>query len=405
LTEFAVTVRTPTGAPRAFTRTAASAAELAAALRAEGFLVLSLEPRRAATEALPPLWHPAWWRPLRAFDVEMGFRQLASLLRGGVALLAGLKSVEEQAPCARARRAWREVREAVYAGRGFASALGARPRVFDELAQRLTEVGERTGELERAVTRAADQMEGRRELRATVVNALIYPVLAVMLAVAVSAYLVVAVIPKVAEFLEAGGAELPHLTQLLVDVSLWLRVNGLAVLAVLAGSVAAWCVVRCTGAGREGQDVFLLHLPVVGRVLRLAGTALFARAMQTMTEAGVTLVEALAVGARLLPNRRLRRRVAAAQAAVVRGSSLADALLPAREFMPMLRQMAAIGEVSGTLPETFGETARFHEMLLARTIKRFGMLIEPVMIVITGTIVGFVYIAFFMAIFALAGVS
>ena len=89
----------------------------------------------------------------------------------------------------------------------------------------------------------------------------------------------------------------------------------------------------------------------------------------------------------------------------MRGLPLADSLAPAKEFMPMLARMAAVGEVSGSLPESFGETARFHEMLLALAVKRFGMLIEPVMIVITGSIVGFVYIAFFMALFAIAGTN
>ena len=95
----------------------------------------------------------------------------------------------------------------------------------------------------------------------------------------------------------------------------------------------------------------------------------------------------------------------AAHDAVMRGVSLERSLGGAREFMPMLRRMAAVGEVTGVLPEAFGETARFHEMLLAIAVKRFGMMIEPVMIVVTGGIVGFVYVAFFMALFAIAGAA
>ena len=127
--------------------------------------------------------------------------------------------------------------------------------------------------------------------------------------------------------------------------------------------------------------------------------------MEIMTQSGVTLIDSLSVAARLLSNRRLRRRVESARDGVVKGLSLEGALSGAVEFMPMLRSMAATGEASGSLPEAFGETARFHEMLLALAIRRFGMLIEPVMIVVTGLIVGFVYIAFFMALFAMAGAT
>ena len=190
-----------------------------------------------------------------------------------------------------------------------------------------------------------------------------------------------------------------------MDFSDWVNANGLVILACVGGAAAAWMAVRLHSGGRELEDVFLLKVPVVGRILRLSGTALFARSMQIMTESGVPLLDSLATGARLMANRRFRRRVAAAHDGVMRGQTLAESLEPASEFMPMLRRMAAVGEVSGSLPESFGETARFHEMLLAIAVKRFGILIEPVMIAVTGGIVGFVYIAFFMALFAIAGAA
>lgn len=253
------------------------------------------------------------------------------------------------------------------------------------------------------MSRAADQMEARRNLRTQVINALVYPALAVAMAVGVSAFLVLAVIPKISEFLRSGGAELPELTQLLMDCSAWVRANGLSLAVGLVASAVAWNVVRRNERGREAQDVLLLRLPVAGRILRLSGTALFARSMQIMTESGVTLLDALATASRLMANRRLRRRVARAHDLVMQGNTLRQSLAEAPEFLPMLSRMAAVGESTGALPEAFGEAARFHEMMLAVAVKRFAIVIEPVMICVTGLIVGFVYIAFFMAIFAIAG--
>ena len=401
---FTVRAKNNQGITRLFQREAGNRAELLAELKAEGYLVLEIREVKEKSP-LPPWYSLNWMLQMSGFDVEMGLRQLASMLKSGVTLLAAVNTVAEQALKPRAIRTWLNIAGAVYHGESFAAALAAENRHFGEIVVRLAEVGERSGELEHAMTRAADQLEARRNLRAQVVNALMYPCLAVMMAVGVSAYLVMAVIPKIAEFLESGGAELPEMTKMLMDFSAWVQANGLQILLYLVATAAAWFVVRLNAKGREYEDVFLMKIPITGRILRLSGSALFARSAEIMTESGVTILDTLQTSARLLANRRLRLRIEYAHDHVMKGGTLADALKTAKEFTPMLRKMAAIGEVTGSLPEAFGETARFHEMLLAIAVKRFGMMIEPVMIVITGLIVGFVYIAFFMALFSIANIQ
>lgn len=373
-------------------------------LRSEGLLVLSLREIRDDS-GLPPFWSPSWLRPMTGFDVEMGLRQIASMLKSGITLLKAVHTVADQSSSPRAVSTWRGVAEGVFAGETFAGSLARYPRRFGEIIVRLAEVGEKSGELERTLSHAADQMEARRNLRTAVINALVYPVMAVVMAIGVSAYLVVAVIPKVAEFLQSGGATLPPVTEALMGFSSWVNSNGVNIVVSIAAAVAVWFTVRAFASGRETEDAILMKIPITGRILRLSGTALFARSMQIMTESGVPLLDALATVSRLLPNKRMARRVSQAHDGVLSGSTLAESMSTAVEFTPMLRRMAAVGEIGGSLPEAFGETARFHEMLLAIAVKRFGMLIEPVMIVVTGGIVGFVYIAFFMALFAIAGTT
>ena len=398
MSRFAATVRDAAGARRVVVREAGSAAEARAGLRAEGMLVLDVEEPRG--EGLS--FGPGWLLPMSGFDVEMGLRQMASMLRSGVSVVLALSTTAEQARRPRAARAWRRVCDRVLAGESLADAMAAQGR-FGEMTVRLARVGEQSGELDVALARAADQLEARRGLRALVVNALVYPVLAILMAVGVSAFLVVSVIPKISAFLQASGAELPELTRALVDSSAWLVAHGRAILLSVAGAVGLWLAARATRAGRELEDALLLRLPVAGGILRLSGTAVLARAMQTMVSSGVSLLDALGVAALLLSNNRLRRRVERVRDEVERGSSLAAPLSAAPEFMPMLGRMAAVGETTGSLAETFGETARFHESMLAAAVKRLSALMEPVMICVTGAIVGFVYVAFFMAIFALAG--
>ncbi len=393
------------GTRRNVRREAASAHEVVAALRAEGCVVVSVEVADGAGHREPPPWSPAWLRPMSGFDVEIGLQQLASMLKSGVSLLVALETVAEQALSPRAARVWRAVQEAVAAGGTLSSALSAQGRRFGAAAIELVRVGEQSGELDAALLHAAQQLESQRNLRTLVLNALAYPAVAVTLAIGVCAFLVVGVIPKIADFLESGGASLPATTQLLVDLSGWLRANGLAVLAGIAAAVLLFLAARLVPAGRLALDTVSLRLPVAGRIHRLAGTAVFSRAMGMLVESGVTLLDSLDVVRSLLSNSRLAGRVREAYGAVLRGGALAPALRARGDFMPMLSQMVAVGETTGSLGEAFAEVARFHEMMLSVAIKRFSVAIEPVLIVVTGGVVGYVYIAFFMALFSMAGVS
>lgn len=405
---FSAKIKDANGATHMVTGEAESLKSYVSGLRQNGCIVISATEK---SDALPkseknwPIWHPAWLRQITSFDVELGFRQIGSMLKSGVTILAALKTVAEQARGPRAARMWNAVHDKVVAGSSLSSAMESVSHKFGNVAIQLVKVGEHTGELDIALIRAAEQMEGRRNLRATVANALTYPIIATVAAIGVSIYLVVAVIPKIAEFLGNGGVTLPPMTQLLVDISDWVRLNGLYALAVILGTIIILFAMRFFHTGREIEDSAVVHLPIVGNVMRLSGTAIFSRAMHMLLDSGVTLLDALGVSEGLIGNSRMSRRVKDAKDAVMRGATLEEALRPAREFMPMLHRMAAVGETTGALGDAFAEVARFHEMMLSITIKRFSVTIEPAMIVITALIVGFVYVAFFMALFSMAGAA
>ena len=399
--EFVATVRNGQGYAMRLEREAPSASALAAQLRGEGMVVLSVESRGEAAGAIAK--HTFAPKKMSGFEVEMGLRQLSSMLSSSVTLLMSLRTVAEQSSGRRARRLWSETADRVLGGSSFAEAMEREKRTFGEVTARLAAVGEQSGELAATLGRAADQLESARNLRTAVVNALVYPLITLVMAFAVSVYLVAAVIPKLGEFLVDSGGELPEVTKMLMDFSEALREHALVIVLGGAAAAAAWWALRLFPATRELQDALLLKLPVAGRILRISGTAIFARSMEIMTSSGVTLLDGLESAAGILANRRLRSRAVEMRNSVLSGKSLADSVAPAKEFMPMLRHMAAVGEVSGSLPAAFAQTARFHELILALAIKRLGMLVEPVMIVVTGAIVGFVYIAFFMALFAIAG--
>lgn len=402
---FEATVRTSAGKRERVKRIAATQREATSSLRDEGHVILSvkeLSEDGAASGSLPPPWHPSWLKPMGPFDIEIGFRQLASMLKSGVSILVALETVAKQAMSPRASKVWFNLYEMVSSGISLSSALSKCNGIFSAVTIELVKVGEQAGELDSSLLHASRQLESQRNLRSMVVNALTYPIFAVVMALSVSVFLVVSVIPKIGDFLQSGGASLPAITQLLLDISEWIRINGLLLIIFTVAFLAFIAALKMTSAGRLFLSTVLLRIPVVGNIQRLSGTASFARAMEMLVQSGVTLVEALDVVRPLLSNARLSLCVRDAYEAVIRGETLASVLRKPGAFTPMLGQMVAVGETSGSLPEAFGEVARFHESMLKVTIRRFSVTIEPIMIIITGLIVGFVYLAFFLALFSMA---
>ena len=340
----------------------------------------------------------------RSIDLEMGFRQLASMLQSGISLVSALRTAAEQAPRHSARRLWNAIADRVETGLSPAEAFAAARR-FDDYSLALVRVGGESGELETAFARAADHLEQTRAARALLVNALVYPALVLLLTIGVVALMVVKVIPQVRDFLLAGQQRLPAVTQTLLDVTDALRMGFPWFVLGAALAAAALAVLRLNPEAHRLTDAALLRIPGIGRLLRLSATARFSRGLSILVASGLSLVEGLETAASLLSNRCLRARVLDARRDILRGSTLADALARVPEFLPMLAKMAAVGETTGNLAATLSENARYHEELLLATVKRLGILVEPVLILVVGAIVGFVYTAFFMALFSLASAA
>ncbi|MCG3135673.1 MAG: Type II secretion system protein F [Planctomycetes bacterium] len=340
----------------------------------------------------------------RPVDLEVSLRQIALMLRSGVTLLDALRLAAEHAGSPALEELWRAASARVRSGASFSEALSESDAV-PTVAVAMTSVGERTGDLDDALDRAAAAMERRRLLLTSVRTALLYPAIVVVLAIGVVAYMLVGLVPKVRSFLAGFGRTLPPLTQALVDASEFVERHWMTGLVLAAAALAALWLVRASPPGRLATDRAALRVPIAGHTVRLAATAGAARTLSTLLASGVRLTEALLVLERLHSNRWLASRVAAARARVVDGSALAPALAAQGGFLPLLSGMAAIGESSGALDTVLDRTAAFHEARLESHVKRLGSLIEPAIVIVVGGIVGFVYLACFMAIYAVAGRS
>ncbi|HWB00850.1 MAG TPA: type II secretion system F family protein [Pirellulales bacterium] len=384
---------------------ATDANALAGQLRDRGWLVVDIRapaaPEKSLSEQLAFL-NVVRRLPPASFDIELSLLQMGVMLRGGLTLLSSLNTVAEQARRETMAIIWRNIAQRVQAGSSFADAM-AEHRCFNRLVVQLVRVGEQTGNLERVVSRAADILERRRALRTNLLTALSYPTLVLAAAIGVTAFMIVSVIPKLQVFLSALGRKLPWMTQTLVDISTWTQTYIVHVVVGIVAAIAGATVIYLWPPGRFWCDRYALRVPVLGSLFRLAATATFARSLGILIRSGITLLESLRTVEGLHRNRFLRNRVQVARDEVLQGGNLAEPLQTRHAFMPMLSAMVAVGESTGTLDDVLDEVANFHEAQLQVAIRRFSAIIEPMIIVVVGGIVGFVYISFFVALFSAAG--
>ncbi len=367
-----------------------------------GLQLVSLEALPVANATLLGELDPRRWMPVRSRDVELALRQLALMLRSGLNLMSALKSLVEQTELVRLATVLDRVHRRVAKGDTLAAALGEH-KIFPPLVVQLTSVGEQTGKLDQVLEQASSYMTQRRMAISEVRVALAYPTVVATAAIVIAAYLIFAVIPELQKFLSALGRKLPRMTQSLVDFSQWFQLHGAMLsvlgLALIAGviAVAKW------PPGRLWLDRWMLRVPVIGGIFRLSGTATLANSLAVMIRSGIKLVEALNIAQRLQGNRYLAAKLAEASNSVVRGKAIAPSLAGRDGFAPMLPSMISIAERTGQLDATLEEVAKFCDIELKSKIKRMSQLVEPAVIVIAGGIVGYVYIAFFMALMSAGG--
>ncbi len=300
---------------------AASPQELRGLLHTQNLQLVSwsesLKSVRGSTIGWPKLSWPFLRRPSWS-SIEVALRQLAMMLRSGLDLRSSLLAVANQTSSRRLRRSLQRVVHDVEHGQAFAGALQV-SQAFPDIVVQLAAVGEASGTLSEVLEKAANHLERRRSSINTVRVALAYPGVVAIATVLVASYLIVSVIPQLQKFLTAMGRKLPAMTQSLVDLSLWFQINGQALLvAIVAVGVGVFAAMRWQPA-RIVIDRWLLRMPIVGRILQVAGTGTLASSLAVMTRSGVQLVESLSISAGLQGNRHLAGCVDQAAHSVRRG--------------------------------------------------------------------------------------
>jgi type IV pilus assembly protein PilC len=308
--------------------------------------------------------------------------------------------LEEQTENSLLRRTVSAVREDVTAGIAFSQALARHPRVISELFVAMVRAGETGGNLDGALERVADQLEKDDNLRRTVRAAMVYPALIGAFALAVLVGMVLFIIPVFADMYADLGGRLPALTRVMIGLSDAMRTYWYAFLA--APIAGAWLFVRWkrTDGGRRAWDRLKLRIPFrVGSIVRKIAIARFARTLGTLTASGVPLLVALRITARTAGNRVISDPIDEVVERVKEGQPLALPLERTGVFPPMVTHMLAVGEETGAMDRMLHKLADFYEDEVAVQLKSLTSLIEPLLMIVVGAIVGLVVISLYLPMF------
>lgn len=369
-----------------------SARQVRQQLREQGMAPLNVElasDREHQSAAAPPLLR----RGIRAAELALITRQMATLVQAALPIEEVLKAVAQQCDKPRLKRILLSVRSRVVEGYTLADGLREFPGAFDQLYCAMVAAGERSGHLDTVLNRLADYTEQRQRLRGKLLQAMIYPTMLTLVSLGVISVLLAAVVPKVVDQFVHMGQILPLSTRILIGASDWVRDYGLvtAGLLLLAGVVGRRLLRRPNI--RKRYHGLLLRLPVLGKVARGLNTARFARTLSILNSSAVPLLDGMHIAAGVLTNLRVKAAIAEAAERVREGGSLRAALEQTRLFPPMMLHMIASGEQSGELEQMLARAADNQDREFEGQVNLALGIFEPALIVGMAGIVLFIVIA------------
>ncbi len=335
-------------------------------------------------------------------EVVIFTRQFATMIDAGLPLVQCLEILGSQQVNVHFKKVITTVKADVESGSTLADGLGKHDRVFDDLFVNLVAAGEVGGILDTILNRLATYMEKSMKLIRQVKSAMIYPIVVSIVAGVVTAVLLIFVIPVFEKMFRDFGGKLPAPTQLVIDLSNGLRANLLpAILGLVVVIVGTRALAR-TDRGRLFFDTVQLKAPVLGPLFRKVAVAKFTRTLGTMISSGVPILDALQITARSSGNKVVENSILYTRERISEGRSMADPLAETGVFPPMVVQMIAVGESTGAMDTMLQKIADFYEDEVDTAVASLSSLLEPLMMVVLGVLLGGLIIAMYLPIFELA---
>jgi general secretion pathway protein F len=345
-------------------------------------------------------------RGVRTKDLLVFTQELSTLLAAGMPLDRSLTTLADLTQGAELKRATGEVLTSVRGGASLAQAMGQHPGIFPPLYVSMVKAGEIGGVLDEVLRRLVDYLASAQELRDEVRSAMTYPILLTAVGAVSITVLLVFVLPKFATMFADLGQALPFSTRIMLGISdVFSNIWVLPGLLLLGGGSYGLFRYLNTGSRRYGLDTWKLRMPVVGALLRRMEVARFGRTLGTLLRSGVPVLQALDIVREVATNQVISRAVSDVQVGVREGAGMAGPLGRSGVFPPLALQMIAVGEDTGKLDEMLLTTADYFDREVRNEVKRLTTLLEPVMILVMGLVVGFMVISMLMAVFSINDIN
>ncbi|MGN5107236.1 type II secretion system F family protein [Aeromonas hydrophila] len=342
---------------------------------------------------------------IKPMDIAVVSRQITTMLSAGVPLVQSLQIIARSHEKAAMRELMGQIATDVETGTPMSEALRRHPRHFDDLYCDLVEAGEQSGALETIYDRIATYREKSEALKSKIKKAMFYPTMVILVAIVVTSILLLFVIPQFEDIFKSFGAELPIFTQFVIGISRFMQNWWYVIFGGIALSiflyVRAW---RASQKVKDNTDKFILTIPVVGMILHKAAMARFARTLSTTFSAGIPLVDALVSAAGASGNYVYRTAIMAIRNEVVAGMQINVAMRTVDLFPDMVIQMVMIGEESGAIDDMLSKVATIFEQEVDDLVDGLTSLLEPLIMVVLGVLVGGMVVAMYLPIFKLGSV-
>jgi len=338
---------------------------------------------------------------VKANDLSVASRQLATMVTSGMSIMRALQVLETQTGSKMLKEAIAGVRHDVEAGLLLSDAMARHPKVFGSLYVAMVRAGETGGVLEECLMRVADQLEKDAALRRQVRAAMIYPALVITFAVGVLLALVAFLIPVFVGVFKQFPGKLPALTQFMVNFSHLVTHQWYVLIIFVIAAVGGFIALRRNERGREMWDAFKLRIPMkIGEVVQKVSIARWSRTLSALTSAGVPIMQAIEITGKTAGNSVIEKSMGDVITSVKGGGTISAPLRECPVFPPMVSQMVGVGEETGALDAMLAKIADFYDNEVEAAVKALTSILEPVMIIFVGGIVGVIVISMYLPLFS-----
>jgi type IV pilus assembly protein PilC len=374
-----------------------SKAAVVAELRRKGLTVVRLEEKRGALDLRAMMENS---KRISMRDKAVFARQFATMINSGLAVLRALYVLEEQTQNQRFKKIIKLVRDDVEAGMPLSDAMAKQPAAFDRLYVAMVRAGEAGGALDLTLLRLATQLEKQDSLRRSIKSAMTYPILIAAFAIMVMIGMLLFIIPIFANMYKDLGGQLPSLTRMMMGISNMLKGYWFIIFPVII--LIVWALIRLknTEKGRRSWDRFKLALPMkLGPLIQKIAVSRFSRTLATLVGSGVPILQAIEITGKTSGNTVIEDAMVDVKESVRSGEPIAKPLMRVKAFPPMVTHMISIGEETGALDSMLNKIADFYEDEVDATVKSLTSIIEPIMMLFVGGLVGVIVISMYLPMF------